>query len=76
MAKGRKKLPDNIKASAYTSISSMNNIIEVLETHDDSWAPKYARHAKALRTFVYYNLTVLWGDVPYVAAGTDVLLCT
>jgi len=59
--------------SAYTAITPTNNIIEILERSELSWAPKYLSHAKVLRAFVYYNLAVLWGDVPYVVAKTDEL---
>ena len=57
--------------SAYNAILPMNNIIEILENSELSWAPEYVSHAKVLRAFVYYNLTVLWGDVPYVVVKTD-----
>lgn len=61
----------NAWASAYSAIASMNPIIEKLENRGETWSPKYAAQAKILRAYLYYNLTVLWGDVPYRLATSD-----
>lgn len=62
--------------AAYRTISSANMVIDILETTDGSNIEGYKRaayinEAKALRCLVYYNLSQLWGNVPYVTIPDD-----
>lgn len=62
--------------AAYRTISSANMVIDILETMEGSNIEEYKRaayinEAKALRCLVYYNLSQLWGSVPYVTIPDD-----
>lgn len=58
--------------NAYTAISRANYIIGHLEDGDyDYPTDYYLAEATALRSFVYYQLAMLWGDVPLVTEETD-----
>ena len=57
--------------NAYKAINRCNTIIE----HADEEYGKYADEAKALRSFLYYNIAHLWGKAPYVTT-TDVDIAT
>lgn len=60
-------------SAAYRVISNANVVINALEAIDDSYErTAYINEAKVLRCMVYYNLSQLWGNVPYVTvAGTS-----
>lgn len=62
--------------AAYRTISLANMVIDKLETTDGFNIEEYKRaayvnEAKALRCLVYYNLSQLWGNVPYVTIPDD-----
>lgn len=63
----------DIWRSGYKAVSLANRIIKVLE---NSSLPDYFKYenlaqAQAVRSFIYYNMAVLWGDIPYVTEMTD-----
>lgn len=54
--------------SAYDVIIATNSIIPVVQSYDDIDISKqrgYINELKALRCMVYYNLAMLWENVPY-----------
>ena len=53
--------------SAHKAITMLNRIISIAQIHISyaDWARSCDATARALRAFVYYNMVVLWGDVPY-----------
>lgn len=62
--------------AAYRTISLANMVIDKLETTDGFNIEEYKRaayvnEAKALRCLVYYSLSQLWGNVPYVTIPDD-----
>lgn len=58
--------------SAYYSLNPINTAINALENNGNGFVSKYIPHLHALRAFVAYNLTSLWGDVPYTtSSGPD-----
>lgn len=61
-------------AKAYLAINYSNNIIKGLNSIEgQGWTASYNSHARAIRAFVYYNIAVLWGDVPYLDETYDAM---
>ena len=63
-------------SAGYRTISFTNMVINKLETMDGSYIEEYKRtacinEAKALRCMVYYNLSQLWGNIPYITIPND-----
>lgn len=57
--------------TAYRTINNANIVIENLSSKkipsiDDNKRIAYINEAKALRSMVYYNISQLWGNVPYM----------
>lgn len=54
--------------SAYDVIIETNSIIQIVQSYDDIDISKlrgYINELKALRCMIYYNLAMLWENVPY-----------
>ena len=49
---------------AYAAIARANAMLKVLRENDNYDIAPYVAEITALRSFVYYNLAVLWGNVP------------
>lgn len=63
-------------SAAYRTINLTNMVINKLETMDGSYIEEYKRstyinEAKALRCMLYYNLSQLWGNIPYITIPND-----
>lgn len=55
---------------AYNTIDLANSILENVKPTTDE-ARKYIAEIKAIRAFVYYNLAMLWGNVPLITTSSD-----
>ena len=54
-------------STAYTAIQRANMIVDGLSHHYYGYdSDKYVAEALAIRSFLYYQLAVLWGNVPVV----------
>ena len=52
---------------AYADIRNCNLCIDgFASAYKYSWTASLEEHARVLRAFIYYQLIVLWGDVPYL----------
>lgn len=60
----------NTWQSAYNTIAYANTIIENVKLTTDE-ARRYIAEIKAIRAFVYYNLAMLWGNVPLVTTSSN-----
>lgn len=62
-------------SSAYTAITRLNTLIVGMQywNGDDQTKLSYLREAVALRSFLYYNLAMMWGNVPEVKEDADVM---
>lgn len=54
--------------NAYTAINYTNLIISHCTKEEHS---EYKAQATALRAFLYYNIAMLWGNVPYITQPID-----
>lgn len=62
----------NTWTSAYNAISRLNVVIDGLEaTNAEYDITPYLNDARTLRAFVYYQMGVLWGNVPLVLHQSD-----
>lgn len=53
--------------NASSSIRLCNTILDCFAASQRfSWTQSLETHVRALRAFIYYQLIVLWGDVPYL----------
>lgn len=65
---------DDIKNAwtyAYSALRKINVALDALKDNGNSFVNKYIPHLHALRAFVAYNLTSLWGDVPYTTDSSQ-----
>lgn len=54
-------------SNAYASISRVNIMLDALNNNSFNYDKnKYIIELMALRSFIYYQLTVMWGNVPYI----------
>ena len=60
----------NLWNKAYIALRQINALINSLENNGNGFVSKYFAHAHALRAFLAYNLTTLWGDIPYTTQPT------
>jgi len=61
---------------AYSTITRLNLLINTIKNNnsglDIDQYNKYVAEMTALRTFVFYQMTIMWGDVPYFTEPLDV----
>lgn len=62
---------DDAWSAAYIVINRINMLIETLSSKeitglDDNKRIAYINEAKVLRSMVYYNISQLWGKIPYI----------
>lgn len=58
---------------AYTVVARANMLIKALADNQEYQTDPYLAEIIALRSFAYYQLTVLWGDVPLITEESDPL---
>ena len=56
---------------AYNVVARTNSLINALADIQDFQTAPYLAEIIALRSFAYYQLTVLWGDVPLITEDSD-----
>lgn len=57
---------NNLWRAGYQTISRANMVIKALEGKDGDFVKEALAHALVTRSFVYYNMSMLWGTIPYV----------
>lgn len=57
---------DDLWRIGYQTISRANMVIKSLAGMDSGIAKEAFTHALVIRSFVYYNMSMLWGAIPYV----------
>lgn len=58
---------------AYNVVARANSLINALANIQDYQTAPYLAEIIALRSFAYYQLTLLWGDVPLITEESDPL---
>ncbi len=53
-----------------STLRKINVALESLNNYGNGFVDNYIPHLKALRAFVAYNLSTLWGDVPYTISSS------
>lgn len=63
----------NVWKAGYNAINIANQIIKGLVNSSLSENFKFENLAqtRAIRSFIYYNMAVLWGDLPYITESTN-----
>lgn len=60
---------------AYSTITRLNLLINIIKNNnsglDIDQYNKYVAEMTALRSFVFYQMTIMWGDVPYFTKPLD-----
>ena len=54
----------------YAALRKVNAALESLNDNGNGFVDRYIPHLKALRAFIAYNLTTLWGDVPFTTIAS------
>lgn len=57
---------------AYSVVARVNMLINALAEIQEFQADPYLAEIVALRSFAYYQLTLLWGDVPLITEESDI----
>lgn len=58
--------------TGYQTINRTNTAIRFLKSMEGDFAEEALAHALVIRSFVYYNMSMLWGTIPYVDENIDV----
>ena len=53
-------------SNGYRVIAQANQLISALAPVSEPYARTYSAHAVAIRAYVYYNMCVMWGDLPFI----------
>lgn len=54
----------------YSTLNKINAAIKALQDNGNGFVDNYVPHLKALRAFIAYNLSTLWGDVPFTTTSS------
>ena len=63
---------ENAWTYAYSVVARVNMLINALADIQEFQADPYLAEIVALRSFAYYQLTLLWGDVPLITEESDI----
>ncbi len=63
---------ENAWTYAYSVVARVNMLINALADIQEFQADPYLAEIIALRSFAYYQLTLLWGDVPLITEESDI----
>lgn len=58
--------------AGYQTINRANATIKALTSMDADYTKEALSHALVIRSFVYYNMSMLWGTIPYVDENVNV----
>lgn len=58
--------------TGYQTINRVNSAIRFLKSKEGDFVEEALAHAFVIRSFVYYNMSMLWGAIPYVDENVDV----
>lgn len=63
---------NNLWMAGYNTISRANIAIRALKGMEARIAKEALAHALVIRSFVYYNMSMLWGTIPYVDENNSI----